>query len=149
MHSEHLTNLHPGWVVIGWLIAVAITSGVYLALVGSGLLLPGRGAILGIGVAIAVGFFAGGLFVGVRWSDAPILHGAAITFLSVAIWFLGSLALPGSFEAWSGPTPAVLGLILLQLVASVGGGWTGRRMMVGASGGEGAEDPVPGGEPMP
>ena len=25
MHSEHLTNLHPGWVVGGWLIAVAVT----------------------------------------------------------------------------------------------------------------------------
>ncbi len=85
--------------------------------------------------------------MGVRWSDAPILHGAAITFLSVAIWFVGSLALPGSFEAWSGPTPAVLGLILLQLVASVGGGWAGRRMMVGDGGAEGAEEPMAGGEP--
>jgi len=148
MHSEHLRNLHPGWVVIGWLIAAAITSGVYLALVGSGLLLPGGGAILGIGVAMAVGFFAGGMFVGGRWSDAPILHGAAITFLSVAIWFVGSLALPGSFEAWSGPTPAVLGLILLQLLASVGGGWTGRRLTVGPGGPEGPEEPVAGGDPM-
>ncbi|MEJ2206554.1 MAG: hypothetical protein P8170_20880 [Gemmatimonadota bacterium] len=96
MHSEHLTNLHPGWVVMGWLIAAAITSGVYLALVGSGLLFAGGGAVVGIGIAMAVGFFAGGLFVGVRWSDAPILHGGAITFLSVVIWFVGSLALPGS-----------------------------------------------------
>jgi len=134
MHSEHLTNLHPGWVVIGWLIAAAITSGVYLALVGTGLFPQGAGAgaVLGVGVAMAVGFFAGGLFVGVRWSDAPILHGGAITFLSVAIWFVGTLTLPGSFESWSGPAPAVLGLILLQLAASVGGGWTGRRMAVGS-----------------
>lgn len=132
MHSEHLTNLHPGWVVIGWLIAAAITSGVYLALVGTGLFPQGAGAVLGVGVAMAVGFFAGGLFVGVRWSDAPILHGGAITFLSVALWFVGTLTLPGSFESWSGPAPAVLGLILLQLAASVGGGWTGRRMAVGS-----------------
>jgi hypothetical protein len=148
MHSEHLTNLHPGWVVMGWLIAAAITSGVYLALVGSGLLLAGGGAVVGIGIAMAVGFFAGGLFVGVRWSDAPILHGGAITFLSVAIWFVGSLALPGSVEDWSGPTPAVLGLILLQLVASVGGGWTGRRMMGGSADAEGSEEPAAGGEPL-
>jgi hypothetical protein len=132
MHSEHLTNLHPGWVLGGWLIAAAVTSGVYLAVVGAGLLPYGSGAILGIALAMAVGFFVGGLFVGMRWSDAPILHGAAITFLSVLIWFVGSLALPGPFEAWSGPTPTVLGLVLLQLLASVGGGWAGRTMTLGS-----------------
>lgn len=131
MRSEHLTNLHPGWIVGGWLIAAAVTSGVYLGVVGAGLLPTGSGAVLGIAVAMAVGFFVGGLFVGMRWSDAPILHGAAITFLSVLIWFAGSILLPGSFEDLSGPAPAVLGLILLQLASSVGGGWMGRRWTVG------------------
>ena len=130
MHSEHLTNLHPGWVVGGWLIAAAVTGGGYIALVGAGML-PSGAEVLGLSVAMFVGFFVGGLFVGLRWTDAPILHGAAITFLSVLVWFLGSVALPGPVAEWSGPTPAVLGLVLLQLVASVGGGWMGRRSMLG------------------
>lgn len=131
MHTEHLTNLHPGWVVGGWLVAVAVMSAAYLAGVGAGLAAGEDTVVVWISVSMALGFFAGGLFVGLRWSDAPILHGGAITFFSVVIWFLGTLALPGQFEAWTGPTPVVLGLVLLQLLSSVAGGWMGRRMTLG------------------
>ena len=133
MHTEHIGNLHPGWVVGGWLIAVAVTSAVYLALVGAGLFPQGGAAVLGVAVAMAVGFFVGGLFVGLRWVDAPVLHGAAITLVSLLVWFLGSLALPGNARGWSNSTSAALGLILLQLVASAAGGWTGRRMSLGVA----------------
>ena len=131
MHSEHLTNLHWGWVVGGWLVAVAVTSGVYLGLVGIGFFPEGPAAVFGIAVAMAAGFFAGGLFVGYRWIEAPILHGVAMTFLSVVVLFLGTVALPDGFGAWSGSAPVVLGLILLQLAAAVGGGWVGRRATLG------------------
>ena len=131
MHSEHLTNLHVGWVIGGWFLAAVVTGAAYMALVGTGLAPVGDAAVWGLAPAIAVGFFAGGLFVGMRWCDAPILHGAAITFFSVLVWFAGSLALPGSMEVLEGPAPAALGLVLLQLVASVAGGWTGRRVTLG------------------
>ena len=131
MQTEHLSNLHPGWIAGGWLIAVAVTSGAYLALVGAGLLPQGSAAVLGVAAAMAVGFFVGGLFVGLRWSDAPILHGAAITLLSVVLWFVGSLTLPGPFEGGAEAAPAVLGLILVQLAASSAGGWVGRRVTLG------------------
>ena len=131
MQTEHLSNLHPGWIAGGWLIAVAVTSAAYLAIVGAGLLPQGPAAVLGVAAAMAAGFFVGGLFVGLRWSDAPILHGAAITLVSLLVWFVGSLTLPGRLDSWSGPTPAVLGLILLQLAASSAGGWVGRRMALG------------------
>lgn len=130
MQTEHLSNLHPGWVAGGWLVAVAVTSGAYLALVGTGLLPHGPAAVAGVAAAMAVGFFAGGLFVGIRWGDAPILHGAAITFLSVLAWFLGTLVLT-RYQALSGPTPAVLGLILVQFAAASAGGWVGRRFVSG------------------
>ncbi len=74
MHTEHLNNLHPGWVVGGWLVAVAVTSAVYLAIVGIGLLPAGAGAAVGVLFAMAVGFYAGGLFVGAaleRRADPP------------------------------------------------------------------------------
>jgi len=128
MHTEHMGNLHPGWIVGGWLIAVAVTAVVYLALVGTGLFPQAGAAIFGVAVAMAAGFFVGGLFVGLRWMDAPILHGAAITLVSLLVWFLGSLTLPGNALGWSNSTPAALGLLLLQLAASSTGGWTGRRL---------------------
>lgn len=128
MQTEHVGNVHPGWVVGGWLIAVATTSAVYLALVGTGLFPQGAAAVWGVALAMAAGFFVGGLFVGLRWMDAPILHGAAITLVSLFVWFLGSLTLPGNARGWSNSTSAALGLLLLQLVASAAGGWAGRRM---------------------
>jgi hypothetical protein len=131
MQSEHLSNLHPGWVAGGWLAAVAVTAAIYMAGVGLGLVAPDSGAIPWVSVAMAGGFFVGGLLVGMRWSDAPILHGAAITFLSVLVWFVVLiLGGPGELE----PMAVVLGLILVQLVAACAGGWVGRRAMLGGGG---------------
>jgi len=128
MQSEHLTNLHLGWVIGGWVLAAVVTGAAYMVLVGVGLAPSGDATVLGLALAMAIGFFVGGLVVGMRWCDAPIIHGGAITFFSVLVWFAGSLALPGSMEALEGHTTTVLGLVLLQLVAAVSGGWAGRRM---------------------
>lgn len=136
MHSEHLTNLHLGWIVGGWVLAAVVTGGAYVVMVSLGLMPPGESAVVGLAAALALGFFAGGLVVGMRWCDAPILHGVAITFFSVVVWFAGSLALPGGLEVLNGPAASVLGLVLLQLVASVAGGWMGRRMTLGGDVGE-------------
>lgn len=132
MHTEHLNNLHPGWVVGGWAVAVAVTSIVYLALVGTSFVPAGQSGVLWVTLAVAVGFYVGGFFVGVRWTNAPILHGAAITLFGVLVWFVGALALPGSLGGMVGSGPGVLGIILVQLAASVLGGWSGRRRVVGA-----------------
>jgi len=131
MHTEHLRNLHPGWVVGGWLVAIAVTSVVYLTLVGTRLFPLGETGVLAVTLAVAVGFFAGGFFVGVRWSNAPALHGAGITLFGVLVWFVGALALPGRFSLVRESAATVLGLILVQLAASVAGGMTGRRRVVG------------------
>ncbi len=132
MQSEHLTNLHIGWVIGGWLIAAAVTAALYVGGVGLGLALSGPGEVVWVAVSMAAGFFVGGLFVGLRWTDAPILHGAAITLFSVLLWFAASFAgEPASLDS----SPAVLGLILVQLVASVAGGWTGRRVTLGPASG--------------
>ncbi|MDH5589132.1 MAG: hypothetical protein OEZ65_06205 [Gemmatimonadota bacterium] len=128
MQSEHLGNVHPGWIVGGWLVAVAVTSGAYLALVGIGAVSAGGSGVLSLALATAVGFFAGGAFVGARWCDAPLLHGGGITFFSVMVWFAGSVALPGRVRLLEGPSSTVLGLVLVQLGASMAGGWVGRRL---------------------
>lgn len=134
MHSEHIENLHPGWVVGGWLVAVALTSGAFLVLVGLGILgSDTAGTDFLLPLVVGVGFFGGGLFVGLRWSDAPILHGVAITLVSVVVWFAGELIAARFMEPeFASPGESagfVLGMILLQLVAAVAGGWTGRRMV--------------------
>jgi hypothetical protein len=79
---------------------------------------------------MAVGFFVGGMLVGMRWTDAPVLHGAAITLFSVLVWFLVTLTgQSGGVDS----VQLVLGLVLLQLVASCSGGWMGRRVTLGTS----------------
>lgn len=131
MHSEHLTNLHLGWVAGGWVLAAVVTGGAYVGLVGTGLIPAGDGAVLGLIPAMAAGFFAGGFVVGMRWCDAPILHGAAITLVSILVWFAGTAALPGEVAVLEGSAPTVLGLVILQLCASVAGASTGRRATLG------------------
>jgi hypothetical protein len=59
-----------------------------------------------------------------------VLHGAAITLFSVLVWFLVTLAgQSGGVDS----VQLVLGLVLLQLVASCSGGWMGRRVTLGTS----------------
>jgi len=125
MQSEHLSNLHVGWVIGGWLIAASVTAALYLGGVGLGLVQPGEGAAVWIGVSMGGGFFAGGMMVGMRWSDAPVLHGAAITFFSVLVWF--AVTLTGE-SGGVDSVQLVLGLVLLQFIASCVGGWMGRRV---------------------
>ncbi|MEQ1856822.1 MAG: hypothetical protein ABL963_10140 [Longimicrobiales bacterium] len=132
MQSEHLSNLHPGWVAGGWLAAIAVAAALYLAGVGLGLVAADQGAVVGVSLAIGGGFFVGGLLVGMRWSDAPILHGIAMTFLSVVVWFV-ILVFGGPADVE--PVTMVLGLILLQLVSACAGAAVGRRMMLGGGGG--------------
>jgi len=130
MQSEHLSNLHAGWVIGGWFIAAAVTAALYLGGIGLGLVQPGEGAAVWITVSMGGGFYAGGMMVGIRWSDAPLLHGAAITFFSVLVWFVATVV------GGSGPVESVrlvLGLVLLQFVASCGGAWMGRRVTMGSN----------------
>lgn len=125
MKSEQLANLHPGWAIAGWVIAASVTAAIYLGGIGLGVVTPGEGAAVWIVVSMTGGFFVGGLMIGMRWSDAPVLHGAAITFFSVFVWFVLALAgQSGGFES----VPMVLGLVLVQLIASCVGGWAGRRV---------------------
>ncbi len=132
MHTEHLQNVHFGWVVAGWLIAAAATSLVLIILAGTGILGPeGLGAFWSI-IAVALGFWIGGLFTGFRSIDAPILHGVSIGVFSLVAWFLLNVAvvfiLRGGAE-WQALPPALSAtLLLLQMVAAVAGAWSGHRI---------------------
>lgn len=132
MQTEHLQNVHLGWVVAGWLIAAAGTSAVLIVLAGLGLLGPeGLGAFWSI-VAVALGFWVGGLFTGFRSIDAPILHGISIGIFSLVAWFVVNLVVVFLFRSpleWQSLPPALTAtLLLLQMVAAVAGAWTGHRI---------------------
>lgn len=130
MHTEHLSNVHPGWVVGGWLASVAAAAALYLAGAGLGLVRPDASAAPWVVISLGGGFFLGGLLVGMRWSDAPILHGTAITLLSVLVWFVALVfGGPGAGES----VALGLGLILVQLAAACGGAWFGRWVTLGAA----------------
>jgi hypothetical protein len=118
-------DLHFGWVIVGWLVALAVTALVFLGLTGLGLDPAGAAAP---SLALAVGFFAGGFFVGMRWSNAPVLNGAALALVSVIVWLAGRLLAP----QFQDPAPAAAltaAFIVFQLLASVAGALAGRAVV--------------------
>jgi len=140
MHSEHLQNVRPGTVALGWFVAAAATSLAVFAMIAVGLLSrDGHGGTLWGLVATAAGFFAGGWFVGWRTGQAPILYAVAIGLFSLLVWLLVNLV-PGQLlgaESWDVGAAYAAGLILLQIVAAAFGGRLGsrdaRRAPAGAS----------------
>jgi hypothetical protein len=135
MQSEHLTNVHPAWVLGGWLVSVAVASGVYIAFVGLGLASGAGDEAMWDLLAVAVGFFVGGFFVGIRWTEAPILHGLVFGLVSMLVLLAVNLVAPEAGEPampLGDSVSLVLSVILLQVVAAVAGGFTGRRLVVGS-----------------
>ncbi len=132
MRTEHLQNVHLGWVTAGWLIAAAVTSLVVIALAGVGIVAPeGSMSAAGSILAVVVGFYVGGMFTGFRSPEAPILHGIAIGIFSLVAWLIVnvivSVAFPGS--GWASLTPTgTAAALLLQMAAAVAGALTGRAI---------------------
>lgn len=132
MHTEHLRNVHVGWVVAGWLVAVAVTSLLVVVAAGTGFMPSAAGISTGWSlVAVVVGFLVGGLFLGFRSIDAPILHGIAIGIFTLLAWFVINLVVVVFFPdaAWEALPPVLsAGLLLLQMVAAVLGAWAGHTI---------------------
>jgi hypothetical protein len=130
MHSEHLQNVRPGTVALGWFVSAAVTSLAVFAMIAVGLLSrDGHGGTLWGLIATAAGFFAGGWFAARRDGAAPILHAVAIGLFSLLVWLLVNL-IPGALlgaESWNVGAAYGAGLILLQIVAAAVGGRLGRR----------------------
>lgn len=132
MHTEHLQNVSVARVLAGWLVSIASTSVILVALASFGLVgeEPGRD-VVGIVVAVAVGFWLGGLSISFRALQAPILHGVAIGLTSLVVWALADAVTASAFgaDAWAGLTPSITVFMLLeQVVAAVLGAWFGYRM---------------------
>lgn len=131
MHTEHLQNVHPGRVLSGWMVSIAVTSMAVFGFIVLGLMGPeaDRDAVWAV-MAVAVGFLVGGWFTGFRTLEAPILHGIALGLTSLVAWVALNVAAVIGFGAggWTGLGPtATLVVLLIQVVAAVAGCWIGTR----------------------
>lgn len=128
MHTEHLQNVRPSWVGVGWFAAASITGLALVGLTATGVLHPtsepGGAWVL---LAVLVGFFCGGWLVGWRTGAAPVLHGVGIGLFSLVVWFIANLlASAFGIAEWTGLDPTLAaGSLLLQIAAAVFGAWYG------------------------
>jgi hypothetical protein len=136
MHTEHLNNLRIAQLLIGWFIAVATTSLLIFVLIATGLLdAENNSGGNWIAAAFAIGFYAGGVYVGYFTGLAPILHGIAIGLMSLLVWVvinaIVSMLWPDfGWTALSGPV--TLNVILVQVIGAVLGARLGYRYAVPA-----------------
>ena len=130
MHTEHLQNVRPSWVLLGWFISVAIVSLLALLLAATGMVdTEASGGVWGV-LAIAIGFGIGGWFLGARTGVAPILQGVAMGLVSLLLWFLANLIAGESLNAaeWiRGSESYYAGLLITQIAAAVVGARIGSR----------------------
>lgn len=145
MHTEHLQNVRFGKVLLGWLVAVAITSAVLLALAAFGVLpLAGEGTWWSV-LAAAVGFFGGGFFAGFRALQAPILHGVAIALMSLVAWLAVNVVTFGlaDSERWHALTATLtIAIVLVMVIAAVLGALLGYNLAVVGRPGLSEHEPV-------
>lgn len=137
MYTEHLQNVRPAYVVAGWLIALAVASFGMFIFVALGVADPES---IGVGpwvsIAMIVGFIVGGVFVGFRTGEAPILHGIGIGLTSILAWVLinGLVSLLFQDQEWASLSSAMTATaILAQIVGAVLGARWGYRLAVRAA----------------
>ncbi len=122
MH-ESLKSVRWSWVGFGWFMAVALTSLVLLVLDVVGVLAMGDAdETLWVAIALLIGFTTVGAIAGTRVAAAPVLHGVSMGLFSIVAWFLVNLFIgePTGQAAWTVlPLGTLVGLLLLQIVASV------------------------------
>ncbi|HEX6587601.1 MAG TPA: hypothetical protein VF039_01155 [Longimicrobiales bacterium] len=131
MHTEHLSNVGFASILVGWLIAVAVTSLLVFLFTAAGWMSStGDAGTAWAVVAVAIGFLAGGYLTGTRDIEAPILHGVGIGLTTLVAWFVINALATFFVDATSytglGAT-ATAGLLLLQMIAAVIGAWIADR----------------------
>ena len=130
MHSEHLSNVSPLPVLMGWIVAIAATSVLVFLLAAFGWLSPEGTPAAWAVLCVAVGFFLGGYLTGTRDIEAPILHGIGIGLTTLVAWFvlnlLAALFVEGGVDGGL-PATVTAGLLLLQMAAAITGAWIADR----------------------
>jgi hypothetical protein len=130
---ESLRSVRWSWIGFGWFIAAGIVSLILLALAAFDIIGgEADGETVWIALAMVVGFYISGFFVGTRVVAAPVIHGVGMGLFSLLAWvainlFVGT---PMGETTWRSTDVATLGgLLLLQLVAAIVGTRMGVRWM--------------------
>ena len=128
---ERIRDIRPTWVAFGWFLAAAIASLLLIAFTAFGMVSADSGGEpVWVGLALLLGFFGAGFFVGSRAGVAPLLHGLAIGLFSLVVWLILNVVLgePTGETTWRSLDAATLvGLLVLQAVAAVIGARVGVR----------------------
>ena len=126
MHTEHLQNVEPSWVIFGWFIGAAVFSLVLMLLIVTGLVDPETATSAWVLLAVVIGWGAGGFVIGMRTGAAPILHAVGVGLFSLVFWLAANLLASGlGASTWRGTAPEwVVGAILLQMAAA----WLGAHL---------------------
>lgn len=131
MQTEHLQSVKFRLVALAWFIAVAISSLIMVALLAFNLIQPDTASSTRAALAaVAVGFFAGGMYAGLRAQTAPILHGVSIGLLSLLAWFALNVITTVAFPrfGWSALTPNLaVATMLVMIISAVLGARGGHR----------------------
>ena len=130
MHTEHLSNVSPWPVFIGWVAAAAVTSALVFLLTAVGWMTVEGTPTFWAVLTVAIGFFAGGYLTGTRDIEAPILHGVGIGLMTLVAWFILNLLAALFVDDGSGgglPASVGAGLLLLQMAAAIAGAWIAAR----------------------
>jgi hypothetical protein len=129
MHTEHLQNVRPVTVIAAWLIAIAVTSLIMLALVGLEIVDADEPSTRAALAALAAGFIAGGAFAGMRSAQAPILHGIAMGLFSLLAWFVLDIVSQSLLSGvnWELTMDLTITALLVQIVSGIVGARLGYR----------------------
>lgn len=134
MHTEHLQRVRIGVVALAWFIGVCVASAIVFVVVALDLVAADSTIADRVEMsAIALGFFAAGMYAGLRAREAPILHGVFIALFSMVVWFVFNVlsALLSQDSEWTALTPNfTVGLMLIQVGAAVLGARWGYRAAV-------------------
>lgn len=116
------------------MISVGVASAIMFALLALNLIDPDSANATRAAIgAIAVGFFTGGLVVGIRVGAAPILHGVFIGVLSLLVWFVINVIAAAAFPSfgWQALTPNLaVAIVLIQIASAVVGARSGYRKTI-------------------
>ena len=147
MHTEHLQNVRTGRVLMAWLIAASVTSLAAFAFIAAGRMTEDATTANTVwsSIAVLIGFFAGGFWVGFRAIQAPVLHAVGIGLTSLASWFILNVVANFFFPTWEWPsmtTELAIGLLFGQLAASAVGALLGYNMALRGKPGLSEHEPI-------
>ncbi|HET7321096.1 MAG TPA: hypothetical protein VFI96_01280 [Longimicrobiaceae bacterium] len=128
--NSSLRSVRPLRLGMGWIVSAALTALILVA-AEAFFAVPSdiAGQALWAVVAVAIGFYVGGFFLGSRAAAAPLLHAVLLLVVSVVLYLVVSLVVaPTGIESWDAlRSTSTLVLAVVQFAAAFVGTRSGVR----------------------